>query len=42
MRGIYGKNRNTCRVSVGNLKEGERLEDMELDGSVIQKEGGKT
>jgi len=39
MHGTYGKNRNTCRVSVGNLKEGERFEDMELDGSVIKKEG---
>jgi hypothetical protein len=37
MRDTYGKNRNTCRVSVRNLKEGELLEDVELDGSVIKK-----
>ena len=37
MSGTYGRNRNTCRVSVMNLKEGELLEDMELDGSVIKK-----
>jgi hypothetical protein len=37
MCGTYGKNRNTFRVSVRNPKEGELLEDMELDGSVIKK-----
>ena len=37
VRGTCGKNRNTCRVSVRNLKEGELLDDMELVWSVIKK-----
>ena len=37
MCGTYGRNRNTCRVSVRNPKEEELLEHMELDGSVIKK-----
>jgi len=35
--GTYGKTTNTCRVTVRNLKEGELLEGMEFDGSVIKK-----
>jgi hypothetical protein len=42
MCGTYGKNRNTCRVSARNLKEGESLEDVEVDGSVIKEESGRT
>ena len=37
MSGTKGMNGNTCRVAVRKLKEGERLEDMELGGSVIKK-----
>jgi hypothetical protein len=31
------KERNAYRVLVGNLKVGDRLEDMGLDGSVVLK-----